>query len=287
VAKLDPKKAIEIFGKYLNEIENLQGVPCESGKESRDELDEKIRSLINISFDDSREKLEHYKTNPSFSLSTGMSDEEKKNAHQSYHEQKLSLMKQYVIAYREELKLLIDTSEKTGKLDELEEKIKEKNKEINLEAERRKGVAEQKFYGAVIELLDMQRNELKRRGESDKEISELKIRLSHIEEKISKGTVNKTLSSEFEEDRLYDELVEATQGNNQKETLDLVVSARKILAEIKGLRNEVLTLQKQYELSQNVFEKGRLETKVTQKVERMTNLLRELAKIWGDSVRRT
>ncbi|OLB91887.1 MAG: hypothetical protein AUH25_01650 [Thaumarchaeota archaeon 13_1_40CM_38_12] len=60
-------------------------------------------------------------------------------------------------------------------------KIGEKIKEAGLEKERRKEVAEQKFYGAVIELLDFQRSELKRREENNKEIAEIKVRLEQLE----------------------------------------------------------------------------------------------------------
>jgi len=60
-------------------------------------------------------------------------------------------------------------------------KIDEKIKEVNLEKERRKGVAEQKFYGAVIELLDFQRDIIKQREERNKEVIEIKNRLSKLE----------------------------------------------------------------------------------------------------------
>ena len=60
-------------------------------------------------------------------------------------------------------------------------KIDEKIKEVNLEKERRKGVAEQKFYGAVIELLDFQRDIIKQKEERNKEVIEIKNRLSKLE----------------------------------------------------------------------------------------------------------
>ena len=60
-------------------------------------------------------------------------------------------------------------------------KIEEKIKEINLEKERRVGITEQKVYGAAIEMLDILRNEIKRRDENSKEIIELKSRLAKLE----------------------------------------------------------------------------------------------------------
>src|ERR1051326_8791810 len=124
MANLDPKKAKERFVEYLKEIENLKGVPYEGGSDLRDELDEKIRSLINLAFDDAKEKLDRYKTNPGFVLSTGMSKKEQQDVHHSYHQRKLTLMKQYVTSYCEELSLTMDTDTKTVELSEIEEKIR-------------------------------------------------------------------------------------------------------------------------------------------------------------------
>lgn len=282
--KIDPRKAKETFEKYLKEIDNLKGVPPKDGGTNlRDELDEKIRTLINLSFDDSGEKLKRYNKNPYMSITSGMPDEEITKLVQQYHIEKLDRMKQQVNVYIEELGLFLDTSEQANKLSKLQNDIEEKK----LEAERRKAVLETKIYGGEIEVITALREELKRRNESTKEISEIKIRLEQIEEKLSQRTLNRTATSEFVEDRLYDELKEATLGDNQKETLDRVASARKILAEIKGLRMEIPTLQKQHELIDSLFDKRVLSTKIENKAERMTNLLKDLAGIHGSLVRPT
>ncbi|MCH7647035.1 MAG: hypothetical protein IIA83_00290 [Thaumarchaeota archaeon] len=59
-------------------------------------------------------------------------------------------------------------------------KIEEKIKDANLEKTRRREVTEQKFYGAVMELLDFQRDELKRRDENSKEIAAIKSKIENL-----------------------------------------------------------------------------------------------------------
>jgi len=66
-------------------------------------------------------------------------------------------------------------------VDEKLTKIESKIKEASLEKERRKEVTEQKVYGAAIEIIDILRNEIKRRDENSKEIIELKSRLAKLE----------------------------------------------------------------------------------------------------------
>jgi len=76
----------------------------------------------------------------------------------------------------------LDLGEKSGKLDEIEKEIKEGK----AEAQRRATVAESKFWGSVIELIQMQRDELKRRTQVDQQISEIQKQLAEIKQLLSK-----------------------------------------------------------------------------------------------------
>lgn len=78
----------------------------------------------------------------------------------------------------------LDRGEKSGRLDEIEEKIKEGK----AEAKRRATVAESKFWGSVIELIQMQRDELKRRSQVDQRISEIQRQLAELKQMVSKLT---------------------------------------------------------------------------------------------------
>jgi len=120
MAKVDPKKAKATFEKYLNEIRNLRGVPWNGdGDHFRDQLSEKIRTLIKLSFDDSREKLNNYHPDPPTIRYTGKYGEEMKKDEQHYHLDKLHRMEEYIVGYIEELDLLSDTDTKTDDKEDL------------------------------------------------------------------------------------------------------------------------------------------------------------------------
>ena len=64
----------------------------------------------------------------------------------------------------------------SDKLDKIEGKIQEQKAEV----ERRAGVVESKLWGSVIELIEMQREELKKRGSVNQAISDIRKELEEI-----------------------------------------------------------------------------------------------------------
>lgn len=80
------------------------------------------------------------------------------------------------ISLMEGAKEELDLEDKSGKL----EKIKKEIQEEKAEAERRVAVVETKLWGSVIELIDMQREELKRRGHIDQEISDIRYAIENM-----------------------------------------------------------------------------------------------------------
>ncbi len=74
------------------------------------------------------------------------------------------------ISVMEAAKEELDFENKSDKLDKIEKEIKEEK----AEAKRRAAVAETKQWGSVIELIDMLREELKRRTKVDQDISEIR-----------------------------------------------------------------------------------------------------------------
>ncbi len=170
-------------------------------------------------------------------------------------------------------------NQSNDKLFELQQKIEE----AKMEAERRKAVVEAKVYGAEIEIITELRNELKRKDETRKEITEIKLRLDSIEQKISENMRAKSVTSEFEEDKLYAEIM-VLSSMRDKDTLilDLITNARSELVEIKALRDEIKMLQQQIHIpSRNLFEKDNIMAKISAKSGRITELLKSLAETWG------
>lgn len=169
-------------------------------------------------------------------------------------------------------------NQSNDKLLELQQKIEE----AKMEAERRKAVVEAKVYGAEIEIITELRNELKRKDETRKKILELESKINQIDDKSSKDNKRQT---EFEEDRLYEEISQKFSNEDKKNLSSLFISARQILTEIKGLREGINTLQKQYGLSASTIERTNLSMRIQEKTIQMTPLLKSLADIWGEFIR--
>jgi len=90
------------------------------------------------------------------------------------------------ISLMEGAKEELDLEDKSDKL----EKVKKEIQEEKAEAERRAAVVETKLWGSVIELIDMQREELKRRSHIDQEISSIHNAIEDIthQQGISRAT---------------------------------------------------------------------------------------------------
>jgi len=280
LTRIDPKKGIEKLNRYLEEIGDLENTSNKEGRKVREELDERIRSLVNIAFDDSKEKLSHYDTNPGFSLTTGMSEQEIDEAMDGYHYHKLELMKKHVIGFKEELELTLDTQGKTEELSEIEKKIKK----VELESDRREEVAKSKFFGAVIELLDFQRNLLKDREETTKTVSGIKTQLSSIEDSLSQLVIQSSNSSlELEdEDIWYNEIKAKTEDAIRPQTKIARKDAKRHYSKIKMLKKELKELKQQYQKSISVPTRRRIFENMKPKKAELKDLMNRLADVWAD-----
>ncbi len=178
MVKISPEKAKQKFKEHLKEIKQIQKLDYNKKNDRVDKVNSKIKSLINVAFEDGKEKLANYKPTPFYIVSSGMSTAEREENSRNYTDNLLKNIENYLIGYYEELDLIIDTNEKKDDLSDIEGKIKK----ANLESDRRESVTKSKFYGAVIEMLDFQRNELKNRGETAKDINEIKMQMKKIEE---------------------------------------------------------------------------------------------------------
>jgi len=80
------------------------------------------------------------------------------------------------ISLMEGAKEELDFRSKSDKLDKIENEIKEEK----AEAKRRAAVAETKQWGSVIEVIDILREELKRRSKVDQDISEIRKEIGEV-----------------------------------------------------------------------------------------------------------
>ena len=85
-------------------------------------------------------------------------------------------------AWKGEMELIIETSKDSSKIEGIKEQIVEKE----LESKRREKVVETKFYGAVMELLDLQRNMLKDKEGNTKSLITLQKDVQELKESVNK-----------------------------------------------------------------------------------------------------
>lgn len=175
-----------------------------------------------------------------------------------------------------ELKKKKQTGNQT-KTDDKLSKLQKKIEEEKLEAERRKAVVETKVYGAEIEVITTLRNELKRRDENNKEISELKSRMDKIEKLLTDYKGNQP--QEHQEDKTLISILQVPEtanliGNNEKR------EAVEIYDQIKALREEVALFERQVENSNiNSSDKSSLLDKILTKQSEITKLQKSLSRI--------
>ena len=100
---------------------------------------------------------------------------------QKKYENNLKQKKRHLVAWKEEIELNKEIKKDQSKLDKINSKITE----TGVEADRRENVARSKFYGSVIELLDMQRKALKDKEQTDKLIVEMQKDIADIKEMLS------------------------------------------------------------------------------------------------------
>lgn len=175
---IQPEKALEKINSFIAETDKLLQKNYSEGKEEYYGLDVRIRTFVNAAFSDSKQKISSY--SGFFIAAVG---------HEPTHVEKqkdylddLKRTRRHLVAWKEEVELNFEVSSDSSKLN----KIKSQINETGLEVARRQKVAEEKFYGAVIELLDFQRNLIKEKEQTTKSIIEIKKDITDIKEMISR-----------------------------------------------------------------------------------------------------
>lgn len=126
-------------------------------------------------FKDDDKKLQDYRGAVHFYIgATGREETEQEK--QEDYTSRLKTMKNHLLAFKDELNLIINSKEKSQQLD----KIEGKTQTIEAEARRRMAVVDEKRWGSVIELIQMQRDELKKKGLLNQEIIDIKKDIADI-----------------------------------------------------------------------------------------------------------
>lgn len=179
--KIKPEVISEKIVNYIKQLEELKKGNYSQGQSKMFSVDANINSFLTVAFENTKERKKDYL---GFSIYVpGLLPEDRQKIYISDLENRIRTL----VAWKEEMALIIETRKDSSKIDELKGQIEEKG----LESTRREKVAETKFYGAVIELIDMQRNMLKNKEDNtkslitiQKDIQELKDNINNLLKKL-------------------------------------------------------------------------------------------------------
>lgn len=125
MAKISPEQAKKKFQEHLKEITKLKNMNYKKSKTLIDPLNQKIISLINLSFDDAKNKLSNYNRTPGYFVTTSMTEKEMEENSRNYYKRLFEQKENLIVGYLEEINLLLETRKQNTKLDKIEEDFKE------------------------------------------------------------------------------------------------------------------------------------------------------------------
>lgn len=166
---MDLKKCISLIEEHISTIKKAMPTSPQSMDILRD-IRVKLLQLIRSLFSDSESRIKD------FNESVHVAAKREKLPHE--YDEQAKVMISYLSAIKDELNLRMGASFKDEKLLSLKEEVEEKE----IESRRREAVAETKLYGAVIEIIDRLRNELKDKSQLAEGIIFLKREIAEIKE---------------------------------------------------------------------------------------------------------
>ncbi|WEL23334.1 hypothetical protein [Candidatus Nanohalovita haloferacivicina] len=175
--QIDPEKAEEKIDEFIKQAEGLLELSYEKGKQEKKEMETRLDNFAKTAFSDGEEKKDNLYPDV-VTGAIGLNSKQRQNRYEDQINRKLRNLK----AWKEQVELEKSSTEEKAKI----EKMKEEVEEEKLESERRENVAEQKYHGAVIELLDLQRDRIKENEKTSKEITEMKKEIQDIKELLEK-----------------------------------------------------------------------------------------------------
>ena len=173
--QINSESAMKVVEEYIEKVNELLKKSYKDGLDEKLELDTTIQNFIRTTFVDGESKLKDYRSSVHFYIGV-VGYEETEQEKQDDYISRLKTIKNHLVAFREELKLKAATHEKSSKFDKIENETQIRD----AEARRRASVVEGKLWGAVIELLDVQRNELKKKDELTQEIIDIKKEIKDL-----------------------------------------------------------------------------------------------------------
>ena len=172
--KIPPEQVMKRINEFLTEITELRRLNFQTGEERKSNLETKIDGFTNATFTDHKERrirliglvfgiIGHTKTYP-----------EKEADYQN----RLKHLNSVLLSWKTEIEMIQESQQTISQLDKTAQEIKEAEQE----AKRRGLVVESKANGAIIELLDQLRTQIKEKDTTTKALLEINQNLNEIKE---------------------------------------------------------------------------------------------------------
>jgi len=303
MAVIEARKAIGMFSDYYNDIEVLERKKYIEGTDSASKINKKIRSLIELSFDNASDKLDNYEMPTLYAVTSGRYDQTVEKNAQEHYESQLEFMKTRLSEYTEELRKINEMQEKLDNISEIKEKIKEatfeakqqseeatfeakqQSEEATFEAKQQSEETELKPSDEIMEKIDYKLDKQESNKATASKIQELKTQFKQLGEELSK--INNKVSSQNqvsnqEEDLWYEDVMRKTEEPANSYAKNARVEAKRHYSEIKIIKMEILEIEKEVKKQVSNQEEKEIKKQLGLKKFEFNLAMKNLASIWSE-----
>jgi len=281
MAVIEPSKAIGMFSEYYEDVEALEKKKYIEGADSASKINKKIRSLIELSFDNASDKLDNYNIPTLYAVTSGKYNKTVEKNAQEHYENQLELMKSKLAEYTEELRKINEMQENLKDVSGISEKIKE----AAFEAKQKSEEVESKPSNEITEKIDYK---LDKQPKSNKatasKIQELKEQLQQLTEEFSKMNNQASLQSQVsnqEEELWYKEVMRKTEDSVNSYARNARVEAKRNYSNIKIIKMEILEMEKEIK-KQISDQEEEIKKQLGLKKFELNMAMKNLASIWSE-----
>jgi len=292
MAVIEARKAIGMFSDYYNDIEVLEREKYIEGTDSASKINKKIRSLIELSFDNASDKLDNYEMPTLYAVTSGKYDQTVEKNAQEHYENQLEFMKTRLSEYTEELRKINEMQEKLDNISEIKEKIKEaafeakqQSEEATFEAKQQSEETELKPSDEIMEKIDYKLDKQESNKATASKIQELKTQFQLLAEELSKINNQVSLQNQVsnqEEDMWYEDVMRKTEESANSYAKNARVEAKRHYSEIKIIKMEILEMEKEIKKQLSKQEEKEIKKQLGLKKFELNLAMKNLASIWSE-----
>ncbi len=292
MAVIEARKAIGMFSDYYNDIEVLERKKYIEGTDSASKINKKIRSLIELSFDNASDKLDNYEMPTLYAVTSGKYDQTVEKNAQEHYENQLEFMKTRLSEYTEELRKINEMQEKLDNISEIKEKIKEaafeakqQSEEATFEAKQQSEETELKPSDEIMEKIDYKLDKQENNKATASKIQELKTQFQLLAEELSKINNQVSLQNQVsnqEEDMWYEDVMRNTEESANSYAKNARVEAKRHYSEIKIIKMEILEMEKEIKKQVSNQEEKEIKKQLGLKKFELNLAMKNLASIWSE-----